>query len=128
MTVIAEIGDEKGEAHHRLCPAIDIVGINSYGGALTLTARYRQLGGKSPYILTEFGPHQNSEKADLLGAFPEPTSTEKAEIYRRILPGAVLNLASVLDHTSFMGKETEVTSTWFSMLLPDGSRPEQPMP
>jgi hypothetical protein len=47
MTVIAEIGGEKVKNIHRLCPAIDIVGINSYGGAPTLGARYSNLGGRS---------------------------------------------------------------------------------
>ncbi len=64
---------------HRLCPAIDIIGINSYGGAPSLGARYKSLGGTKPYILTEFGPPGIWEMAkDPIGAFPEPTSTEKA--------------------------------------------------
>ena len=125
MTVIAEIGGEKVKNIHRLCPAIDIVGINSYGGALTLAARYRELGGTKPYILTEFGPPGIWEiEKDLLGAFREPTSTEKAEIYRRIYQGAVLEQPGLClgSYVFYWGQKQEVTSTWFSMLLPDGSR------
>ena len=46
----------RSENLHRLCPDIDIVGINSYGGAASVPERYRKAGGTKPYILTEFGP------------------------------------------------------------------------
>ena len=47
MTVIAELGGEKVKNLHRLCPDIDIVGINSYGGAASVPQRYRKAGGRS---------------------------------------------------------------------------------
>src|SRR5438128_2070126 len=56
MTVIAEAGGDKIKNLHRLCPEIDIIGINSYGGAATLGERYKKAGGTKPYVLTEFGP------------------------------------------------------------------------
>jgi hypothetical protein len=125
MTVIAEIGGEKVKNIHRLCPAIDIIGINSYGGAPSLGARYKSLGGTKPYILTEFGPPGIWEiRKDPIGAFPEPTSTEKADIYRRAYQGAVLGQPGVClgSYGFYWGQKQEVTSTWFSMLLRDGSR------
>jgi Glycosyl hydrolases family 2, TIM barrel domain len=125
MTVIAEIGGEKVKNIHRLCPAVDIVGINSYGGAPTLGARYAGLGGTKPYLLTEFGPPGIWEvEKNALGAFPEPTSTEKAGIYRRAYQGAVLGQPGVClgSYVFYWGQKQEVTSTWFSMLLRDGSR------
>jgi Glycosyl hydrolases family 2, TIM barrel domain len=125
MTVIAEIGGEKVKNIHRLCPAIDIIGINSYGGASTLGARYSGLGGTKPYILTEFGPPGIWEiKKDAIGAFPEPTSAEKADIYRRAYQGAVLEQLGVClgSYVFYWGQKQEVTSTWFSILLRDGSR------
>jgi len=120
MTVIAEIGGEKVKNIHRLCPAIDIVGINSYGGAPTLGARYTSLGGTKPYILTEFG----QPGKDPIGAFPEPISTEKADIYRRAYQGAVVEQPGLClgSYVLYWGQKQEVTSTWFSMLLRDGSR------
>ena len=125
MSVIAEIGGEKVKNIHRLCPAIDIIGINSYGGAPSLGARYKSLGGTKPYILTEFGPPGIWEIAkDPIGAFPEPTSTEKAGIYRRAYQGAVLEQPGIClgSYVFYWGQKQEVTSTWFSMLLRDGSR------
>ncbi len=56
MTVVAEIGGDKVAKINELCPDIDIVGINSYGGAPSIPARYAKAGGVKPYIVTEFGP------------------------------------------------------------------------
>ena len=56
MTVVAELGGSKIRQLHALCPAVDIVGINSYAGASSVPQRYRAAGGTKPYVLTEFGP------------------------------------------------------------------------
>lgn len=125
MTVIAEIGGEKVRYLHELCPNIDIVGINSYAGAASVGKRYRELGGCKPYILTEFGPAGIWEiRKDELGAFPEKSSTAKAEDYRQAYEGGVLGQPDLcLGSYAFLwGGKQEVTATWFSMLLPDGSR------
>ena len=39
MTVVAEIGGARVKCIHELCPAIDIVGINSYGGCASIPKR-----------------------------------------------------------------------------------------
>lgn len=125
MTVIAELGGEKVARIHQLCPHIDIVGINSYAGGPSVGSRYRKLGGTKPWILTEFGPAGIWEiEKDAIGAYPEKSSTAKAEDYRATYQQAVLaNRGSCLgSHTFLWGHKQEVTSTWFSMLLPDGSR------
>ncbi|MDB6154015.1 MAG: hypothetical protein JWL90_2468 [Chthoniobacteraceae bacterium] len=125
MTVVAEIGGDKVKNIHRLCPEIDIVGINSYGGAASVGERYKKLGGTKPYILTEFGPAGIWEVTkDKLGAYPEPTSTEKADAYRNAYQSAVLGQPGVcLGSYAFLwGQKQEVTATWFSMFLSDGSR------
>ena len=125
MTVIAEIGGDKVKNIHRLCAEIDIIGINSYAGAVTVGERYKKLGGTKPYILTEYGPAGVWEtKKDATGAFPEPTSTAKAASYRAAYESAVLGQPGVcLGSYAFLwGQKQEVTSTWFSMFLGDGAR------
>ena len=125
MTVVAEIGGDRVKNIHRLCPEIDVVGINSYGGAATLPKRYKEAGGVKPYVLTEFGPPGVWEvKKNAWGAAPELTSTEKAACYRRVYKAAVsgsggLCLGSYAFH---WGSKQEATATWFGLLLPDGSR------
>ena len=125
MTVVAEIGGEKAANVQRLCPAIDILGINSYGGVQSLGERYRKLGGIKPYILTEFGPPGIWEIGkDSIGAYAEPSSTQKAEIYRLAYQRAVLDQpgSCLGSYAFFWGQKQEVTSTWFSLFLGDGAR------
>ena len=125
MTVVAEIGGEKVANFQRLCPSIDILGINSYGGVQSLGERYRKLGGTKPYILTEFGPAGIWESGkDGIGAYAEPSSTQKAETYRLAYKHAVLDQPDLClgSYAFFWGQKQEVTSTWFSLFLADGSR------
>lgn len=125
MTVIAEVGGGRIPSIHELAPAIDIVGINSYGGASTVVKRYRESGGKKPVLLTEFGPIGPWEaRKTEWGAAMEPTSTEKGEMYRRHYSGAIIgNPNLVLGGYAFLwGHKQENTATWFGMLLPDGNR------
>lgn len=125
MTVVAEIGGARVQNIHRLCPEIDVIGINSYGGAATLPARYRAAGGKRPYVLTEFGPPGSWEVTKTTwGAAPEPTSTEKARSYEATYRANVQqNGGQCLGSYAFLwGNKQEATSTWFGLLLPDGSR------
>lgn len=125
ITVVAELGGQKVRNIHALCPDVDLLGINSYAGAASVGERYRQLGGKKPYLLTEFGPPGIWEiKKDDVGAFRELSSTAKVESYRNAYRRAVIDQAgNCLGSYAFMwGQKQEVTATWFSLLLSDGSR------
>jgi hypothetical protein len=127
MTVIAELGDkgQKVKDIHRLCPSIDVIGINSYGGGPSVAERYKQFGGTKPFILTEFGPNgsweisRNSFKAPV-----EPTCTQKAAAYRTAYEKSVLGAKGtcVGSYAFLWGSKMEATATWFGMLLPDGTR------
>lgn len=125
MTVVAEIGGDRVKNIHRLCPEIDVVGINSYGGAATIPTRYRAAGGEKPYLLTEFGPPGMWETTkNRFGAAPELTSTEKGDRYRKTYEGAVSGeKALCLGSYAFLwGHKQEATATWFGIILPDGRR------
>jgi hypothetical protein len=125
MTVVAEIGGDKVKNIHALCPDIDVVGINSYGGAASIPQRYRKAGGVKPYVLTEFGPPGAWESPKTAwGAAIEPSSTAKADVYRRTYQLAVSGAEGLcLGSYAFVwGHKQEATATWFGLLLPDGSR------
>jgi len=124
MTVVAEIGGDRVKNLHRLCPDIDIVGINSYAGGPSIPKRYTEAGGKKPYVLTEYGPPGNWEVAKTAWGAPlEPTSTEKAASYRRTHLEAIQGQPLSLGGYAFLwGNKQEATATWFGMLLPDGTR------
>ncbi|MDR3632311.1 MAG: glycoside hydrolase family 2 TIM barrel-domain containing protein [Isosphaeraceae bacterium] len=125
MTVIAEIGGDKVKNVHRLCPAIDVVGINSYGGAATLPQRYKQAGGVKPFVLTEFGPAGSWEVAKTAwGAAIEATSTDKAAFYGNVYQQVVVgHPETCLGSYAFVwGHKQESTATWFGLFLADGTR------
>jgi hypothetical protein len=124
MTVIAELGGKKIEAIHKLCPSVDIIGINSYGGARSLPERYKRLGGQKPYIVTEYGPVGTWEvPKNSIDAIAEPTSTKKAMTYRTNAEAFAKDKEYCLGSYAFLwGNKQEGTATWFGMLLPDGKR------
>ncbi|MEM9415096.1 MAG: glycoside hydrolase family 2 TIM barrel-domain containing protein [Planctomycetota bacterium] len=124
MTVIAEIGGRKVEAINRLCPSIDIIGVNSYGGAPSVPERYASLGSDKPYIVTEFGPLGPWEIGRTsFGAAEEATSTQKAEMYRAAYAAIDADRVNGLGSYAFLwGSKIESTPTWFGMFLADGSK------
>ena len=126
MTVVAEVGGRKIEAIHRLCPEIDVVGINSYGGARSIPERYRKAGGSKPYVVTEFGPPGVWEVGrNGWGVAQEATSTQKGEFYRKAYEALAADGGLCLGSYAFAwGYKQEATATWFGMFLPDGSRLE----
>lgn len=125
MTVTAEVGGGRIESLHQRSPAIDIHGINSYGGALSVAERLREGGGTKPYVITEFGPVGPWEMptADW-GAPYEQTSTQKAAFYRQSYEKAVLeSRGQALGAYAFLwGSKMEGTATWFGMTLDSGAR------
>ena len=125
MTVTAEIGGARIENVHAACPDIDIHGINSYGGALSLGDRLQDAGATKPYVLTEFGPPGTWETASTAWDAPyEMTSTDKAAFYRRSYTEAVLKAPgrALGSYVFNWGYKMEATATWYGMFLPDGSR------
>ncbi len=125
MTVTAGISPAKVKNVHRLCPDIDIFGINSYGPAAQIPKEYRDLGGTKPYILAEFGPRGSWESPSAPWAVPfELTSTQKAEDYRNAYQGAVLGSGGLClgSYAFIWGHKQEATDTWFGLFLATGER------
>jgi hypothetical protein len=82
MTVIAEIGGTKVQDIMTHYPALDILGINSYGGAASVANRLRDAGWTKPYMITEFGPLGHWEVGTTAWGVPiEQSSTSKAGTY-----------------------------------------------
>jgi hypothetical protein len=125
MTVISEGVDSKVPAIEANCPDLDILGINSYGSVTTVLDRYLKAGGKKPVIMTEFGPRGQWESPKTRWNAPlEPTSTEKAAMYKTAYEATVLAHSDfVLGSYAFLWAfKNEATPTWFGLLLPTGER------
>jgi hypothetical protein len=125
MTVVAEIGGDRVKNVHRLCPDIDVVGINSYGGAARLPERYQAAGGTKPFLITEYGPPGSWESGKTPWGTPvELTSTAKADRYRQAYERGILGAPGrCLGGYAFLwGQKQEATATWFGLLTADGRR------
>jgi hypothetical protein len=125
MAVTVFVHGGRIEFLHNRSPAIDIHGINAYGGAQVIPQHFADRGATKPFVLTEFGPAGPWEMPKTeWGAPYEQTSTVKAdfygESYRRAIeaaPGKALGAYAFL-----WGHKMEATATWFGMLLEDGSQ------
>ncbi|MEZ6317711.1 MAG: glycoside hydrolase family 2 TIM barrel-domain containing protein, partial [Phycisphaerales bacterium] len=125
MTTVAEIGGSRVAKIHALCPDIDIVGINTYGGVGSIPTRYRDAGGTKPYMVTEYAIWATYETGTTSWGAPwEPTSTVKGPVYANAyntLHADSLCLGSI---AFAWGDKREGTMTWNGMLLEDGSKLE----
>ncbi len=127
MTVVAELGTggKKLEMYRTLCPDVDVLGINSYGGLYSLAERLEKAKFDRPYAVTEFGPPGPWEVGQTPWKAPiEPTSTAKADAYRANYARSIAGKPGLcLGSYAFLwGNKQEATSTWFGMFLGSGER------
>ncbi|MEX0322508.1 MAG: glycoside hydrolase family 2 TIM barrel-domain containing protein [Puniceicoccaceae bacterium] len=125
MTVIAQSKHAIEMVRDR-CPSVDILGLNSYGGIKDLSEEVRKAGWEKPYIVTEWGVNGSWEVGKTSwGASLEPTSTQKAQIWRDrhdFISGD--SNRSLGGYAFYWGSKQETTPTWFGAFLEDGSRTE----
>jgi hypothetical protein len=125
MSTTAEIGGGRIESLHKHSPAIDIHGINSYGGAVSVAQRLREGGATKPYVITEFGPPGTWETGKTeWGAPYELTSTAKSAYYAKAYKSAVIDAPGLAlgSYAFTWGFKMEATATWYGMFLADGAR------
>lgn len=127
MTVIAEIGGDKIKNFKQLCPDVEILGVNAYGGMGSLASRLEENGYDGPFLVTEWGALGPWEGGNTpWGAPIEMTSHEKAEFalgnyYRTVAAHTDRCLGS---YVFVWGQKQERTDTWFGLLLSSGERTE----
>ena len=125
MTATAFAHGGRIEFLHHKSPAIDIHGVNAYGGAQVVPKFLRDGGATKPFVLTEFGPMGPWEMPKTeWGAPYEQTSDEKANFYRESYTKGIIQApGTALGSYAFLwGHKMESTETWFGMFLDDGAR------
>jgi hypothetical protein len=121
MTVVAEISATKIQQIKDNYPALDILGINSYGGITSLASRLASAGWTKPYMVTEFGPLGHWEVGKTAWGVPiEQTSTQKADFYQQGYAISIKDKPTCLGSYAFLwGFKQEKTHTWYGMFLQD---------
>lgn len=125
MTVLSSATPEKIAAIHEHYPNLDIVGVNSYGGAASVGRNLLESGWNGPYMLTEFGVAGTWEVGTTPWNAPiEPDpSTKAGETYAAYKLDQDNNTGRSLGSYVFLwGDKQEATFTWFSMFLPTGEK------
>jgi hypothetical protein len=124
MTVIGTSMMEKVADIVRLCPDLDLLGINTYGDIYTLPETLQKYGWTKPYVISEWGPDGYWEvKKTKWGAPYEQTGREKYACYEKKYRSAIDNgsgqcLGSYVFYWS--GFKQETTHTWFCMFNAEG--------
>ena len=124
MTTTTFVHGERIDWVHRKMPAIDIHGINAYGGAVVIPQFLDDGGATKPYVMTEFGAVGAWEMPKTGWDAPiEQTSTDKADFYERAYNEAIVSQPHrALGGYAFLwGHKMEGTPTWHGMFLADGS-------
>ena len=119
-TVIAH-SPEALDSISRYAPALDVVGINSYGDIGKVAAMVRDSDYDGPYIVTEWGPTGWWETDTTeWGAPLEQTSEEKRRVYEQRYNDYIYGSADCIGSFVFLwGQKEERTPTWFSMFVED---------
>lgn len=125
--VMVVIGGQYAEMLHELnehCPALDLVGLNSYAQMLKLPEEIAREGWKRPYVVTEFGPRGHWQVAKTTWKVPlEDDANAKADFYLRAYQHSVSGQPACLgSYVFYWAHKQEKTHTWYGMFLPDGSR------
>ena len=125
--VMAVVGGQYADMLHELndyCPALDLVGLNSYAQMLRLPEEIARQGWTRPYVVAEFGPRGHWQAPKTAWGVPiEDDANTKAEFYRKAYTHSVSGQANCLgSYVFYWAHKQEKTHTWYGMFLPDGSR------
>lgn len=102
-----------------LCPLIDVVGVNAYGGLKNWPRQLQASIYKGPFVITEWGPNGHWEVPKTpWGAPMEQNSSEKAETYfKRYAMILGMSPRCLGSYVFLWGQKQERTPTWYSMFV-----------
>jgi hypothetical protein len=108
-------------------PSLAFISFQLYGSIFALPDRIKELGFEAPFMVTEWGTvgYWEVERTDW-GAPIEATSSQKADIFRRVYHEILDSLESQLlgSYAFFWGQKQERTPTWFGLLTERGEPTE----
>lgn len=123
LMVVADNSDSWLAPLADCCAAVDLLGLNLYGGSLfQLPERLHRLGITKPVVVTELGPlGQWQAGRKPWGAPVELTSSQKAGFFREALAFLAAQPQVAGTFPFLWGAKQEQTGTWHGLLLDDGS-------
>ena len=126
-TVLAGINKDVIDNLKQRCPAIDFLGVNTYGGLATLPKAVAEAGWNGAYMVTEWGPTGHWEGPSTNWKSPiEETSSEKAAVYKSRYEASIeKDTDKCLGSYVFLwGQKQERTPTWYGLFTEKGEETE----
>ena len=127
MTVVGNSDFEKKTKEiARLCPSLDLIGLNLYGDFSDETAIIRKYW-KKPYAVTEWGPHGHWQRPYTEWKAPmEESSSEKATSYHHNYTQVIQKdkTHGLGSYVFLWGQKQEITHTWYGMFSKEGLESE----
>lgn len=122
LTAVAGLSAAKAEGLNQHAPALDLVGINTYGALPGLREHLAKVSWTRPWVVTEYGPQGFWESPRTPWGSPrEQTSTQKAEMIRRNYVKTIAPAGACLGAYVFLwGQKQEATATWFGLFTDQG--------
>ncbi len=127
MTVVAELGDPDGEKADFLrerLPDVDVIGFNTYGGAVSLPRRAAQARLGKPIVVTEFGAAVDRRTSWAVAE--EDSSSEFADyclaVYFGAIEPAVRAGRCLGSYWFYWGGDDKDVPGWHSAYAPGGDR------
>jgi hypothetical protein len=119
MTVLAGAPVETLNRIAKHAPALDLIGLNVYGGIVSAPKNIETSEYKGAYLVTEWGTLGHWEVGKTAWGVPiEPNSQKKAEFYKRLSQVIVSDKERCLGSYVFLwGHKEERTPTWYGMFL-----------
>ncbi len=124
LTVTAGIDIGKAQLIMSRAPALDMLGVNAYGGINGVYQTLQTAGWAKPYMITEWGPNGQWESPTTAWGAPiEASSTEKAALYKSRYETAIAARAGscVGSYVFLWSDKFEQTPTWYGLFLPNSS-------
>jgi hypothetical protein len=126
-TVLAGLNQKEVNYIKVMCPAVDILSINTYAGLASIPQQVRDQGWTGPYVVAEWGPTGHWESpVTPWKASVEETSSQKAAVYQsRYEVSVAKDKTQCLGTYVFLwGQKQERTPTWYGLFTEDGKESE----
>jgi hypothetical protein len=122
FTAVAGANEVKVKGLMNHTPHLDFLGVNTYGGVMSLRKHLEKIGWKRPWMLTEWGPRGFWESPKAASGAPiEQTSSDKAAMIRKAYQTAITPDGGCLGSYVFLwGWKFEASATWFGLITHEG--------
>lgn len=125
-TMLAGVNKKEINYIKALCPELDLLSVQVYGGLANVPQQLHSSGWEGPYMVTEWGPtgHWESKQTPWKASIEE-TSSQKAAVYKTRYEASIKQDKHCVGSYVFLwGQKQERTPTWYGLFTEAGEESE----